>query len=119
MHSQRRRRYDIGLRSSGISDHLQENYTTRVRNRPNQYSKLDCLWKPTRSCRNHKGGPLRIKDAKIPIDLQVVDADEGSILLGIDWFNRYKVCLDVHNKTLTFESERQKFQTMIEYTLVA
>ena len=28
--------------------------------------------------------PLRIKDAKIPIDLQVVEADEGSILLGMD-----------------------------------
>src|ERR1043165_8950075 len=34
-----------------------------------------------------KQAPLRIKDTKIPIDFQVVDAEKESILLEIDWFN--------------------------------
>ena len=48
--------------------------------------------------------PFRIKDAKILIDLQVVNVNEESILLEIDWFNQYKVCLDVVKKALTFET---------------
>ena len=65
-----------------------------------------------------KQAPLRIKDAKIPIDLQVVNATEGSILLGMDWFNQYKVCLNIAEKTLEFESQEQKYQTLVEFTPV-
>ena len=38
-----------------------------------------------------KDAPLQIQSAKIPIDLQVVDAAEGSILLSMDWFSKYRV----------------------------
>src|ERR1043165_3389227 len=63
-----------------------------------------------------KDVPLQIQSAKIPIDLQVVDVNEGSILLGMDWFNKYRVRLNISRKELEFKSQGQKFKTLVDFT---
>ena len=34
----------------------------------------------------------------------------------MDWFNQYKVCLKISEKTLEFETEGQKYQTLVDFT---
>jgi len=36
-----------------------------------------------------RDAPLSIQDARIPINLLVIDASEDNLLLGTDWMDRY------------------------------
>jgi hypothetical protein len=58
--------------------------------------------------------PITIATAKIPIDLRVVDSEDNTLLLGMDWFNKYEVTLQTKDKKLIFTSEGDRFQTMVE-----
>ncbi len=57
---------------------------------------------------------LSIQDARIPVNLLVIDALEDNLLLGTDWMDRYQADLSFHKKELRFYCKRQDFITSIE-----
>src|SRR6266542_6645596 len=59
--------------------------------------------------------PLAIADARVPVDLMVIDASRAALLVGTDWLRRYSVDLLFSKKRLVFESRGQKLSTPIEY----
>ena len=56
---------------------------------------------------------MSIGKAKIPVDFQVVN--EENMLLGIDWFLRYNVKLDILKRILVFENKNDTYQTYVKY----
>jgi len=58
--------------------------------------------------------PLTIGTAKIPIDLRVINEEDDTFLLGMDWFNQYGVILNTKKKELIFTSEGQDFRTYVK-----
>jgi hypothetical protein len=58
--------------------------------------------------------PLTIGTAKIPIDLRVINEEDDTFLLGMDWFNQYGVILNTKKKELIFTSEGQDFKTYVK-----
>src|SRR6266540_1535325 len=62
-----------------------------------------------------RGAPLAIADARVPVDLMVIDAPRAALLVGTDWLRRYSVDLLFSKKRLVFESRGQKLGTPIEY----
>src|SRR3989337_1010368 len=58
--------------------------------------------------------PLTIGTAKIPIDLRVINEEDDTFLLGMDWFNQYGVILNTKKKELIFTSESQDFRTYVK-----
>src|SRR6266545_4067808 len=61
------------------------------------------------------GAPLAIADARVPIDLMVIDAPRAALLVGTDWLRRYSADLLFSKKKLVFENKGQKLSTPIEY----
>src|SRR6266540_5658109 len=61
-----------------------------------------------------RDAPLSIQDARIPVNLLVIDAPEDNLLLGTDWMDRYQADLSFHKKELRFRSKGQDFITIIE-----
>src|SRR6266542_3377689 len=59
--------------------------------------------------------PLAIADAKVPVDLIVIDAPRAALLVGTDWLRRYLADLLFSKKRLVFESKGQKLSIPIEY----
>src|SRR6266511_3587511 len=49
-----------------------------------------------------KNAPLSIQDARVPINLLVIEAPEDNLLLGTDWIDRYQADLSFHKKELRF-----------------
>ncbi len=49
-----------------------------------------------------KDAPLSIQDAKVPVNLLVIDASKDNLLLGIDWIDHYQAVLSFHKKELRF-----------------
>ena len=45
---------------------------------------------------------LSIQDARIPVNLLVIEAPEDNLLLGTDWMDRYQADLSFHKKELRF-----------------
>src|SRR6266498_3152156 len=62
-----------------------------------------------------RGAPLAIADARVPVDLMVIDTPRAALLVGTDWLRRYSVDLLFSKKRLVFESRGQKLSTLIEY----
>ncbi len=59
--------------------------------------------------------PLAIADARVSVDLMVIDASRATLLVDTDWLRRYLVDLLFSKKKLVFESKEQKLSTPIEY----
>src|SRR6266496_4357930 len=45
---------------------------------------------------------LSIQDARVPVNLLVIEAPEDNLLLGTDWMDRYQADLSFHKKELRF-----------------
>ncbi len=58
---------------------------------------------------------LAIADARVPVDLMVIDASRAALLVGTDWLRRYLADLLFSKKRLVFESRGQKLSMPIEY----
>ena len=62
-----------------------------------------------------RGALLAIADARILVDLMVIDALRAALLVSTDWLRRYLADLLFSKRRLVFESRRQKLNTLIEY----
>ena len=49
-----------------------------------------------------RDAPLLIQDARVPVNLLVIDASEDNLLLGTDWIDRYQADLSFHKRELRF-----------------
>src|SRR6266498_2810370 len=58
--------------------------------------------------------PLSIQDARVPVNLLVIEAPEDNLLLGTDWMDRYQADLSFHKRELRFRCKGQDFMTPIE-----
>ena len=58
---------------------------------------------------------LTIANARVPVDLIVIDASRVALLVGTDWLRRYSIDLLFSKKRLVFESKGQKLSIPIEY----
>src|SRR5688572_3872193 len=56
---------------------------------------------------------LRMLDANISIDVNIVDSKEEIFLLGRDWMRRYEAIIDFDNKKLTFKAQGRRFETTV------
>ena len=61
-----------------------------------------------------RDAPLLIQDARVPINLLVIDVPEDNLLLGTDWMDRYQADLSFHKKELRFWCKGQDFMTPIK-----
>ena len=62
-----------------------------------------------------RGAPLVIADARVLVNLMVIDASRAALLIGTDWLRRYSADLFFSKKRLVFKSRGQKLSTPIEY----
>ena len=62
-----------------------------------------------------QGALLVIADARVSVDLIVINAPRAALLVGTDWLRRYSADLLFSKKRLVFESREQKLSTLIEY----
>ncbi len=62
-----------------------------------------------------RGAPLAIADARVPVDLMVIDASRAALLVDTDWLRKYSTNLLFSKKRLVFESRKQKLSMPIEY----
>jgi len=49
-----------------------------------------------------RDAPFSIQDARVPVNLLVIDASEDNLLLGTDWIDRYQADLSFHKRELRF-----------------
>ena len=49
-----------------------------------------------------RDAPLLIQDARVPVNLLVIETLEDNLLLGTDWMDCYQVDLSFHKKELRF-----------------
>ncbi len=49
-----------------------------------------------------RDAPLSIQDARVPVNLLVIDVSEDNLLLGTDWIDYYQADLSFHKKELRF-----------------
>src|SRR6266540_1206914 len=61
-----------------------------------------------------RDAPLSIQDARVAINLLVIDAPEDNLLLGTDWMDRYQADLSFQKRELRFQCRGQDFITAIE-----
>src|SRR6266540_2672483 len=61
-----------------------------------------------------KDASLSIQDARVPINLLVIEALEDNLLLETDWMDRYQADLSFYKKELRFRCKGQDFITTIE-----
>ncbi len=66
-----------------------------------------------------KNAPLSIQDARVPINLLVIEAPEDNLLLGTDWMDRFQADLSFHKKELRFRCKGQDFITPIEKNCIS
>src|SRR6266540_2169314 len=62
-----------------------------------------------------QGALLVIADARVSVDLIVINAPRAALLVGTDWLRRYSADLLFSKKRLVFESKEQKLSIPIEY----
>src|SRR6266542_5090378 len=60
---------------------------------------------------------LKILDIKVPINIHIVDSTKEELLLGLNWFVKYKADLILSENLLKFQAEGKKFQVKIVNTL--
>jgi len=56
---------------------------------------------------------LKIMDALIPINIHIVDLTKEELLIGLNWFSRYKADLILTENKLRFEAQERKFEVKI------
>ncbi len=61
---------------------------------------------------------LKILDIKVLINIHIVDSTKEKLLLGSNWFAKYKADLILSENLLKFQAEGKKFQVKIVNTLV-
>ncbi len=59
---------------------------------------------------------LKILDVKVPINIHIVDSTKEELLLGSNWFAKYKADLILSENLLKFQAEGKKFQVKIVNT---
>ena len=57
---------------------------------------------------------LSIQDARVPVNLLVIEVPEDNLLLGTDRMDYYQADLSFHKKELRFWCKRQDFIIVIE-----
>ncbi len=60
---------------------------------------------------------LKILDVKVPINIHIMDSTKEELLLGLNWFAKYKADLILSENLLKFQAEGKKFQVKIVNTL--
>ncbi len=60
-----------------------------------------------------KNAQLKIMDALIPINIHIVDSTKEELLIGSNWFFKYKVDLILTENKLKFEAQERKFEVKI------
>src|SRR6266540_246678 len=63
-----------------------------------------------------KNAGLKILDVKVPINIHIVDSTKEELLLGSNWFAKYKADLILSENLLKFQAEGKKFQVKIVNT---
>ncbi len=61
-----------------------------------------------------RDAPLSIQDARVPVNLLVIEASENNLLLRTDWIDQYQANLSFHKKELRFQCKGQNFIIPIE-----
>src|SRR6266498_1552488 len=61
-----------------------------------------------------RDAPLSIQNARVPINLLVIEVPKDNLLLGTDWMDRYQADLSFFKKELRFWCKGQDFITPIE-----
>src|SRR6266508_1429037 len=56
---------------------------------------------------------LKIMDALVPINIHVVDSTKEELLIGSNWFSKYKADLILTENKLKFEAQGRKFEVKI------
>ena len=58
---------------------------------------------------------LKIEDVEMPVNLLVVNSEQTTILLGMDWFDMYDVALDIPTREIMFVIGRQRIKTYVHF----
>src|SRR6266540_2552187 len=61
-----------------------------------------------------KDASLSIQDARVSVNLLVIEALEDNLLLGTDWMDRYQADLSFHKRELRFRCKGQDFITPLK-----
>jgi len=56
---------------------------------------------------------LKIIDALVPINIYIVDSTKEKLLIGSNWFSKYKADLILTENKLKFEAQGRKFEVKI------
>src|SRR6266498_598147 len=56
---------------------------------------------------------LKIMDALVPINIHIVDSTKEELLIGSNWFSKYKADLILTENKLKFEAQGRKFELKI------
>ncbi len=56
---------------------------------------------------------LKIIDALVPINIHIVDSTKEELLIGSNWFSKYKADLILTENKLKFEAQGRKFEVKI------
>ena len=60
---------------------------------------------------------LKILNVRVPINIHIMDSTKEELLLGSNWFVKYKADLILSENLLKFQAESKKFQVKIVNTL--
>jgi len=60
---------------------------------------------------------LKIMDALVSINIYIVDSTKKELLIGLNWFSKYKVDLILTENKLKFEAQGRKFEVKIINTI--
>src|SRR6266496_6285207 len=72
--------------------------------------------KKSPSIRIVENAGLKILDVKVPINIHIVDSTKEKLLLGSNWFAKYKADLILSENLLKFQTKGKKFQVKIVNT---
>ena len=67
----------------------------------------------TKIIRKISNAPLVIVNIKTPIDIHVIKSDRKTLLVGIDWMEKYKADILLTKKIMAMEIDGQQYQTPI------
>ena len=56
---------------------------------------------------------FKIMDALVPINIHIVDSTKEELLIGSNWFSKYKADLILTKNKLKFEAQGRKFEVKI------
>src|SRR6266545_7362359 len=60
-----------------------------------------------------KNAQLKIMDALVPINIHIIDLTKEELLIGSNWFSKYKADLILTENKLKFEAQGRKFEVKI------